>query len=320
MVALIRTSHPRHLLLRGLVTTLYILENRTHSLTEMVYNWCSVICENYSSLADGEDLLLLSLEIGFRHHYPESCWIEAKLIHTEHHQKLADVVFESRDSEVIADLLYAWTSSSNEHQPYASLGMCAEHLIGLCHLQPFSPRLQLLVIRAVELIGYQAFEQAGVEEFVRLLNSLHVSFWDMEDNVKWARLLLDIIKSSDGIQHLSQMYWELLVELAVLESWQLTDYTYSPYIMELLQDAEEWDKLECWIGIVWVVWPPEGDKTMEQDLQHVTKLLFHNQPSAILKLKQWVERWSRIQYRGVPKSFQSISEQTYIKGAQQDTL
>jgi len=106
----------------------------------MTYGWCSVICENYS-ISGGIKVLLLSLEIGFRHINPREGWIEARLIHTEHHQKLASIVFSSGNGEAIADLLYAWISMSDSHTSYTQLKMCAEHLINLHHLYPFSSRL-----------------------------------------------------------------------------------------------------------------------------------------------------------------------------------
>ena len=73
----------------------------------MAYGWCSVILENHSILGGVEDILFLSLEIGFHHLNPEMIWIGANPIHTEYHWKLASIVFNSRDSEAIADLLHA---------------------------------------------------------------------------------------------------------------------------------------------------------------------------------------------------------------------
>ena len=43
------------------------LETRPVCLTQIAYDWCSVICDNHQRLGDWEDLLLASLEIGFRH-------------------------------------------------------------------------------------------------------------------------------------------------------------------------------------------------------------------------------------------------------------
>jgi len=105
--------------------------------------------------------------------------MEAELSHTEYHQGLADIVFGDQDPEAIADLLSAWTSTGTFHKPYTSLYICAKHLTGLHHLYPFSPRLHQLVIYAIELIGYQSFEQVGVEEFVELLDNLQICVEDI---------------------------------------------------------------------------------------------------------------------------------------------
>jgi len=275
-------------------------------------------CENYSSLEDGNDLLLLSLEIGFRHLDPKNTWIGAKLTHTEYHLQLASIVFESKDGEAVADLLHAWTSRSSSHELYTSLHICAKYLIGLHHLYPFSSRLQHLIIDAIPLIGYQEFKQAGLEGFFELLDNLQVCVEDIDHEGEWAGLLLDIIQSSEGIQKLSLPYWELLVELAVSYSWALEDHTYIPHTMISLKEAEEWDKLECWMGIIWTSWPPEEGKTTEEDLGPMTLSLCHQLPGAVQKLGQWMEQ--RAHGWQIPKSFQQICKQAHDEAAQQAGL
>jgi len=79
MVTAIQTSHPHCKLLEDLLSGLCSSETRTTQLTEMVYEWCSVMCRHYSSLIDGKDLL--SLKIGFHHLNLQSYQIEAKLTH-----------------------------------------------------------------------------------------------------------------------------------------------------------------------------------------------------------------------------------------------
>ena len=274
------------------------------------------MCENLSTLKNGKDILLLSLEIGFRHLDPgEDNWIEAELTHTEHHQELADIIFGSEDHEAIADLLHAWTSTSTFHEPYVSLDICAKHLIGLHYLDSFSPRLRQLIIYAIELIGYQPFEQVDGMGFIGLLNNLEICVEDMNDRSQWARILLDTIQSSKEIQYLSLLYWELLVELAVSHDWLLKNTTYSPYTTAFLEEAEEWQKLECWMGIVWMVWLQE-EGNITEDLEHVTLLLFHQKPGAIQKLRKWIEHcdgW-------MVDSLQQICSQMEVEAPQQVML
>jgi len=197
--------------------------------------------------------------------------------------------------------------------------MCVEYLVTLHHKQAFSSRLRQLIIRTINLIGYHQFEQVGVEGFVELLNNLHVCVKEMDNQANWATLLMGTIQSSKKIQNLSYPHWEFLVEFAISQPWWLEGITYVPDPMVSLENAEEWDKLRCWMGVVWMVWPPENGKTKREDLEHITLSLFHQQPSAVQKLEQWMERW-RGGGREIPQSFQQICEQEYVRAAQQATM
>ena len=295
------------------------LETRPACLTKIAYEWCSVIRENHHSLEDWESLLLVCLEIGFRHLDFQRRYIEAKITHTEHHRGLIDVVFKSQESEVIADLLHAWTMESGSYKPaYALLGFCAGRLVGLHNLVPFSPRLRRLVIRSVELIGCNGFERVGVERFIESLNHLHVTVEDIDSGVDWAKFLLYTIQSFGLTHHVSHWCWELLAELAVLESQRLElDLARTLHIMTSLKEAKEWSKLECWMGIVWMLLPREANAMAEGDLGHSMLLLFHQRPEAVQKLEQWMERWGRGHFNHVPDSFQQICKQA-LEAAQRD--
>jgi len=310
MVTAIHTSHSHCKLLKDLLSDLASSETRTTHLAELAYEWCSVVCENYSRLYHGKDLLLLSLKISFRHLNPQDRWIKAQLVHTEHHQGLAKIAFESGDGGAIADLLCAWTSYSNSHEPYTSLNICAKYLTNLYYLHPFSSRLCKLVVYTINHIGYEDFRKVGAEGFFKLLDCLQVNEKDT-NMCKWTSLLLDAVQSTEGIQHLSHPHWELLVELILSYSFWLQERTYSPQTAMSLKEAEEWDKLECWMGVVWILWPPEKGQTTEEDLGDVTLSLFHQQPGAIQRLEQWMEQWGPI-----PESFQRICKQAHDEAAQ----
>lgn len=278
----------------------------------MAYGWCSVVCESYSNLADGKNLLLLTLEIGFRHLNPHHDRVEAELTHTEYHQALVGIVFENGDCEVIGDLLHAWTSKSDFHESHPSLATCAGHLISLHNLQPFSSRLRRLVVRSIELTGYQGFGQVGFEGFVQLLNNLNVDFQDMDNGFQWAMLLMNTLQSPEGIQ-CSPQYWQLLVELTLPLSLFLRSYcSYDPQTIGFLKEAQAWDKLECWVGVIWMIWPPGIGGTTEEDLEHMMQLLFHQQPTAFQKLNQWMEQCDE----EAPESFQQVCGQAYVKSVQ----
>jgi hypothetical protein len=299
------------------------LENRPKHLTKITYEWCSAICENRERLGDWESLLLVCLEIGFRHLSPQHRFTEVTLVHTEHHRWLIDVAFKSQESEVIADLLHAWTTGGRSHAPAReSLSLCVGHLVGLHDLVPFSPRLWRLVIRSIEVIGYKGFEGVGVERLIGLLNHLHVTDEDVDNRMNWAELLLDTIQFSEGTQRLSHWYWEFLVELTSSGSLFLNldlNLTRGMQTITSLTKAKEWGKLECWMGIIWMLWPQAWACGMtEEDLDRSTLLLFHQRPGAIQKLKQWVEQWIQMHPECfIPRSFWQICERAH-EAAQQD--
>ena len=291
------------------------LESRPECLTEIAYDWCFVIYKNRQSLGDWEGLILTSLEIGFRHPLPQDLIIVPPRTHTEYYLGMVDIVFKSQNGDAIADLLYSWTIGY--YPRHIQLDTCAERLVCLHNLVPFTSRLRRLVILSVELIGYERFEGVGMERFVGLLNHLHVTAEDIDDEYRWARLLLDTIKSFEGTRLLSHWYWELLVELTISQSMRLRRVTYNSQIATFLTEAQEWNKLECWIGTVWILWPPEADGITEEDLGCSTLLLFRQRPGAFQKLEQWVERWSQKAGNDTPESFQRICEQAQ-EAAQRD--
>jgi len=291
---------------------LTMLEIRPWCLTVVAYEWCSVICRNRGNLRDWESLLLVSLEIGFRHLDVRNPYIGTRLTHTEHHRELVGIVFNSQKSEAIADLLNAWTMGYSLDPVNTSLGICAEDLISLHNLVPFSSRLRRLVIRSIELVGYKGFEEAGIERFIGLLNHLHVAVGDMDRGYVWARLLLATLESFEGARYLSYQYWELLVELAILESLRLVgEAVYCPWIMTSLVEAQEWNKLECWMGTVWILWPPGAGGMTEPEFDRSMLLLFRQRPGAAQRIEQWMERWSQECDEEIPESFQRICKQVH---------
>jgi len=334
IVSVIDTTQSQFTLILYVLRDLVMLENRPRCLTEMAYKWYSVICENRRRLEDWESLLPISLEIGFRHLDPWRMYIRAELTHTWHHQGLVDIVFGIGGGEEIADLLHAWTAEGLSHGPaHILLSACTSHLVGLHNLVPFSSRLRRLVIRSVEdigykeseevgverYIGYKEFEGVGVERFIGLLNYLHVTVEDMDSRSNWANLLLDTLQSPEGPQHLSYWYWELLVELISEPPLRIVgDVVYNPQTVTLLTEGQEWEKLECWMGIVWMVWPPGAGWTTEEDLGRTMLSLFRQRPGAAQKLEQWVERHSQKYAVEMPESFRRVCEQAH-EAAQRDT-
>jgi len=162
------------------------LETTPAHLTKITYEWCSVIYENRESVQNWEILLLLCLEIGFRHLDFQRQSIKATITHTEHHQGLVDVVLGGQEIEAIADLLHAWTTRSDSHAPAVELpSLCARHLVGLQNLVSSSSRLRRLVIRSVELTYHVVSREVGVERFIEFLNHLCTTAGDIDNGSCW---------------------------------------------------------------------------------------------------------------------------------------
>ena len=309
----INGTHAQREFILHMLRDLVKLENRPENLTGIAYDWCSVICENHQSLRDWKRLLLVCLEVGFRHLDFQGRYIVATVTHTEHHRELVGVVFGSRETEAIADLLHAWTAEGGFCEPaHTLLGFCAENLVFLHHLVPFSPRLRRLVIRSVEIIGYEGFGGVPVEIFVEFLNHLDVTAEDMDDEPRWAMLLLNTIKSSRRTQHLSHRYWEFLVEFTVWGSQSLElGLVHGLRITKSLTGAMEWSKLECWMGIVWMLLSQEAIVTAEGDVSNSMILLFRQRPGAAQELDRRVGWWDRGRCSDVLRSFKRVCKQAH---------
>jgi len=295
-------------------------ENRPNCLREMSYRWCSAISKGYQGLEDGEELLFLSLKVGFRGLDVRYHWTDTGLVHTRHHRYVGDIVFNTGDDEVISDLLQAWTSPDPFNTSYNLLTTWPQHLIHLQHAVSTSQRLRRLVIRSVELLGFQQVGQVGVEEFTALLDRLSVGIDDMDSKNEWLILLLYVVRFPEGRRTLPYPYWELMVELAINKSWIRDDpIDYDLQVMLSLEEEEEWDALECWNGFVWFLRCPKVD-AMPEDLERTMLSLFRQRPGAAKKLERWMQRSSVPQVPECLECLRRICEQGGIEVAsRQDT-
>ena len=273
--------HDEHLL--SILESLAKWGDRPSCLRVMAYGWCSAICKRYQSLEDGKKLLFLSLKIGFRGLNPPHHTIDGHLIHTKHHWHIADIVFNSRKNEAIADLLEAWVEpTATSHK---LLDTWPKLLVRLRPANLTSQRLRRLAIYSLELIGPQV-RDVGVEELIALLDRLSVGVADIALRKKWLWLLLYIVQSPEGRRSLSYPHWEFMVELADSVNWfQDASIDCDLEVMFSLEEEEEWDKLECWSGLVWSYRSPKID-TITEDLERATLSLLRQRPGALRKL-QW---------------------------------
>ena len=318
ILLVVKGDGPRRRFIPRALHDLTKLEVRPACLTVFAYDWCSGIYGNRENLEDWENLLLVCLELGFRHLdvLESGTPIPIKLTHTEHHRGLVDIVFRSRKSEAIADLLHAWTLGRRFSGPEEMLiDICTGRLVGLRDLVAFSPRLRQVVIRFVAIAGYEIFEGVAEELIESLDHNLTVE--EVSRNLGWAQLLLGVIRSSEETERLPDWYWELLVELAVSGQWLGIGDIDVLKVAKSLIDAEEWGKLENWIGIVWML-SKSADVTVE-DLELPTLLLFRQRPGAAQRLGQWMEQGSeRCPWVRDPESFRRILTQAHEAVQRQD--
>jgi hypothetical protein len=92
------------------------------------------------------------------------------------------------------------------------------------------------------------------------------------------------------------------VELAIRSEWV---GLYGDNITAFLVDAEEWDKLECWLDVVWMFYSP---KTPRKYLERAMRSLSQHRPNAIQRLQQWVERRCKVHEEPEPEPFRGVCE------------
>ena len=295
-------------LIRGVLQIITRLENRP-SQAEEAYCWCAMIWENRQHYNDWKALLLLSLEFGFRHLDRPRWSGSVNSTPPEYPQELIHTILKSNDTEAVTDLIQASYLVDRSRQTV--LRICANYFVDLNReaTGPFPRRLRIIFSQCVESVGSRLYKEMEEERFVDLLNRLHIGVKDLAPPFglgRWVRILLKIIQSPEGGRRLVIQNWELLAELAI-PSWS-ESAAYSPDVTASLLEAEEWDKLECWMGFVWMACP-QGPGDVAEDLERTTALLFRQRPGAIQKLTHWMERWSKEREVDVPESFQQICKQ-----------
>ena len=213
-------------------------------------------------------LLALSLEVMFRHgldnrsmHIPEAIRSPAN---EEYHLLIVETILraasvsppEARDMAKeqalcagVEDALNLWTLGG--HLP--PLGSCAGYLGIIVKNHQIFPKLQLLLIRAVESMDYRDFERAGLETIVGILDCLDVGLDDMCSRGGWLSLLKPLTRSQPGRKRLPLRYWWLLEELVIEDAEPHTELGHwDVRAMGILENSREWEKLEAWIRIMWV--------------------------------------------------------------------
>jgi hypothetical protein len=230
-------------------------------------------------------LLPAALEIGFRLVTPGRVQPALPLNHTSHHDRMFETAFSSYDDGVVTDAMSAWLVGGG----WALRGSCVRYLAKhITRSRLFSPLLRRASIQVIEHIWHKNLKES-VSETVQLLNCLDVEVDDMARRDVWVKLLVEVICLPAGLESLSSHYWRLLDRLALGTDFGWVPGSCNVEVMELLEKAEDWEKLEVWMVVVWQSLPrgmPIGN------VGPVTLRLLLQRPSTILRFEGLCERGS----------------------------
>jgi hypothetical protein len=191
-------------------------------------------------------LLRMALQIGFRLVTPDQP--APRLNHPPHHDRVLQAAFSCGDDEVVADAVSVWIADGDRDQaPPGSFAHYLAERVG--QDRPFSARLRRASIRAIERIWCRELAASELE-IVQLLDRLNVNVDDIASKDEWVKLLVNAIRSPAGLDCLSSHYWHLLGGLALDANIKWIPQLWETEVMESLEEAEDWEKLEAWMVIV----------------------------------------------------------------------
>jgi hypothetical protein len=287
----------------SVLTDLEAWKNRPEYLIPMAYRWCSAISKKIRecrgdepssedlSFSDYDDhyriILSFSLAVAFSHIDSKHVFLPGHLSHTPHDEWMLDIIFTRGDDDAIAHAVYVGIVD-----PCATpSGSCTRRLLKLTERgRPFSPRLRRTILHFIQRWGIYELE-AAEPEFVYLLNNLEVIVDKADDaGSKWIDLLICVLLTPMGQGHLSSHYWLLLGDLILASPKTLPAKVGQTELMKSLEEAQDWEKLETWMLVVWCSNFGFGFGPIPvQDIEQATLTLFRQRPSAIPKLENLLE-------------------------------
>jgi hypothetical protein len=231
-------------------------------------------------------LLPVILKIGFRLADPGHDGSALHLDHTPHHWRVFKLAFSHHDDDVVADAVSVWIIGGDPAPPGSFAHYFVKHVEGS---RSFSPRLRQVTIRAIESVKYNVLEVSAFET-IHLLNRLNVGVDDMVDKHVWAQLLAGVICLPAGVESLSPHYWCLLDKLSLTMDFCDTPGLRGAEVMKSLEEAEDWEKLEVWMVVVWQSIPSSTPTPLMEDVERVTLKLLSRRPSALLRFETLCKR------------------------------
>ena len=226
----------------------------------------------------------MTLEIGFRlvapFSYPP---IHFHLAH--HHTWVFETALSSDDDEVVADAVSALIAGGGHLRPGSYVRYATKRIE---KDTPFSSRLRRASMRVVARSWCRELRASPLET-IQLLNHLNARVREMESRWEWGEALVGVMCSPTGLENLSSHYWRVLGEMggrAVGLVLRGKDSESFDSTTRLLEEAEDWEKLEVWMSIKWV--SLQSSESAEAAGRAVFKLLMQR-PSALPRFTELVE-------------------------------
>jgi hypothetical protein len=192
-----------------------------------------------------------------------------------------ETAFSSGDDDLIADAVSVWAVDGDQAPP----GLCVHYLADrMKRDKPFSLRLRRVTIHVIACILHSELNESGLET-VCLLNHLEVDVDDIVVGYEWAWLLAEVLCSPIGLESLSSHYWCLLGKLALGESFSYVIGSRKMEVMGSLEEAEDWEKLEVWMVVVWQSLYSSPRTSPTKDIERVTLKLLLQRASALPRFK-----------------------------------
>jgi len=195
-----------------------------------------------------------------------------------------EAAFSSNFDDVVADAVCAWIADPDIAPP----GSFARYFTKrVKNKTTFSRRLQRAITRVIGDIWRRELEVSGLET-VRLLNRLEVNMDDVVDKDEWRNLLFSAIRSTTGQESLSSHQWHSLDKLLSGSRLYVKPAPRDVEVMKLLEEAEDWERLEVWMMVMWGILGGSMSDPM-QDVQQTSLKLLSHRPSAIPRFENLAE-------------------------------
>jgi len=224
-------------------------------------------------------LLCKSLEVGFRLAGPGRDQPGIHLGRASPNDQMFEAAFSGDDDEVIADAVCAWIADDGITSP-GSFARCLTKRLD--NKTPFSRRLQWANTRCLQRIGRRELEMSE-SETIRLLDRLEVNIDDVRETGKWVGLLIFAIRSTTMQKSLSSHHLHLLDKLVSDAHFDERFVSRDVEVMKLFEEAEDWERLEVWMMIIWKSLRRSEWPTTEsiRKIKLTSRELLSRRPSAI---------------------------------------